>query len=104
MNNLYKTLYFINTRTVTTVRHTSSSQEDEHQSGADHPYYQTIVKCTPKLVTALSGSPLPIADQLLAKGFMSREVYRSLLVPSLTPDKTAREMGGYCERHCSTEF
>lgn len=74
------------------MRPTTSSQEDAHQSGADHSYYQTLIKCTPKLVTALSGSPLPIADQLLSKGFMSQEVYRSLLVPSLTPDKAAREM------------
>lgn len=54
--------------------------------------HQTLVRCTPKLVTALSGSPLSIADQLLAKGIISREIYQSLLVPSLTPDKVAREM------------
>ena len=54
--------------------------------------HQTLVRCTPKFVTALSGSPLSIADQLLAKGIISREIYQSLLVPSLTPDKVAREM------------
>ena len=44
-------------------------------------------------MTALSGSPLSIADQLLAKRIIiSREVYQSLLVPSLTTDKVAREM------------
>jgi hypothetical protein len=43
-------------------------------------------------VTALSGSPLSIADRLLAKGIISREIYQSLLVPSLTPDMVAREM------------
>ena len=54
--------------------------------------HQTLVRCTPKLVTALSGSPLSIADQLLAKGIISREIYQSLLVPSLTSDNVAREM------------
>ena len=68
----------------------TSSQDDE---GAGIVEHQTLVRCTPKLVTALSGSPLFIADELLAKGFISGEVYRSLcLVPSLTPDKVAREM------------
>ena len=64
-----------------------SSQDDE---GVVE--YQTLVRCTPKLVTALSGSPLSIADQLLAKGIISPEFHKSLLVPSVTPDKVAREM------------
>ena len=67
----------------------TSSQDDE---GAGIVEHQTLVRCTPKLVTALSGSPLSIADQLLAKRIISREVYQSLLVPSLTSDKVAREM------------
>ena len=72
------------------MRHTI--QEDEHQSGTDSPHYQTLLRCTPELVTALSGSPLSIADKLLAKAHISREVYQSLLVSSLTPDNMARKM------------
>ena len=74
------------------MRRTISQQADDEQSGVGHPYYQTLIKCTPKLVSALSGSPLSIADELLARRFMSREVYQSLLVPSLTPDNVARQM------------
>ena len=76
---------------IRTVRHTIP-QEDEHQSETDSPYYQTLLRCTPKLVTALSGSPLSVADELLGKALISSEVYRSLLVSSLTPDNKAREM------------
>ena len=80
--------------TIRTVRHTTSLHDldDEHQSGTDHPYYQTLLRCIPKLVTALSNAPLSAADQLLANGFISSETYSSLLVPSLTPDNMARRM------------
>jgi hypothetical protein len=72
--------------TVVTHHSTTSSQDN------DEVEHQTLVRCTPKLVTALSGSPLSIADQLLAKGFMSEEVYRRLQKPSLGGDDMAREM------------
>ena len=67
--------------------------QDDDQSGRSNPYYlQTLIKCTDKLVDALSGSPLTIADQLLAKGFISSEAYVGLLEPSLTAEHKARMM------------
>ena len=76
------------------MRHTATGipQDDENLSGADHPYYQTLLRCTPQLVTVLSGSPNSIADQLLASGLISSEVYRCLLTPSLSADDKARRM------------
>ena len=74
------------------MRQTTSPTDDERQAGMDHPYYQTLLRCIPKLVTALSGSPHSIADQLLAGGLISSEVYGCLLVPSLSPEDKARRM------------
>ena len=76
------------------MRQTTSpiATDDERQAGMDHPYYQTLLRCTPKLVTALSGSPHSVADKLLAGGLITPEVHESLFVPSLSAKDKARKM------------
>ena len=67
-------------------------QDGDHDGSDDHNQYQTLIRCTDKLVLALSGSPRSIADKLVSEELISEEVHKSLQPLSLTSEDIARKM------------
>ena len=55
-----------------------------YHSNVDNEGYKAMLACHDKLVTALATDYLTIAGALLARGFISEEVYAKMLLPSST--------------------
>ena len=54
--------------------------------------YKTLIKCFDKLTIAFKSSPISIANELLANGFISSEVHEQVLLPGLGDDVKATRL------------